>query len=438
MEIRPRVPEDDRAVEALLTEAFTEEDCDRLISLLRASPGYVPGLDLVAVDRGHGEGDGSGRGDGDEVIGQVILTRVPLRCPDGTKRQVLCLGPIAVRPDRQGQGIGRALIERALHLADQQGEPFVLLEGDPKLYGRFGFTAAADRGLLSPSPTIPDRAFQVRPLSADDLSLRGQVDYPVSFWAACGAGIPEPVEADGPFHIPWLYQLARYCGWVEALAVDADLRTPVPACPGWDVGDVLVHLGVVHRRALGWIRDGHRPADGLAGPEDGDQRAWFATGWRELYAALAADPPSTPAATWSPWDDTNGFWRRRMVHEIVIHAHDVLSALDADPAWGVPRDIALDGIDEALRLFLATRLGGHAVGARALVCIEAGGRAWSVATHQGRIEVNSLWRPLEPQARISGGPAEVYAWLWGRGSAVTIAGDRSAIDDLRRNLAAAL
>lgn len=65
----------------------------------------------------------------------------------------LLLGPIAVHPTRQGEGIGALLVEESLALAD--GWSRVLLVGDAPYYSRFGFSKL--HGVHMPPPTNPDR-----------------------------------------------------------------------------------------------------------------------------------------------------------------------------------------------------------------------------------------------------------------------------------------
>jgi uncharacterized protein (TIGR03083 family) len=419
--IRQETAADAAAVRAVNGAAFGGDKVPLLVDALRAAPGYVPELALVAEDAG-------------EVVGHTMLTRVDLAGTAGD-RSILCLSPLAVRPDRQGAGLGRALVAEALARADRMGEPVVVLEGDPALYRRFGFVAAEELGLLRPSPNIPPLAFQAHPLAAYDPKLRGRVRYSAPFWAFGGAGLPEAVGADG---IAWLFELARYAGWVETVTAAADLELPVPACPGWTVGDVLQHLGVIHRLVPAWLRDGRRPRSVAQGPSDGDVRAWYADGWRGLWDGLAAVPAEAPAASWSPWDDTAGFWRRRMVHEVAIHALDVFAAVpDSGPPWTATGPVALDGIDEALRLWLATQTGTRAGGSGGLVRIATGGREWTVGVHPHIVEVHT--RPTPPDARIEGDPAAVYAWLWGRDAgSVHVTGDEQAVADLRRALTVAM
>ena len=74
----------------------------------------------------------------------------PVRVGDAP---ALLLGPVAVHPTRQGEGVGRFLIENSLGLA--HGWDRVLLVGDEPYYGKFGFRKLS--GVIMPAPTNPDR-----------------------------------------------------------------------------------------------------------------------------------------------------------------------------------------------------------------------------------------------------------------------------------------
>jgi predicted N-acetyltransferase YhbS len=69
----------------------------------------------------------------------------------------LLLGPVAVHPTRQGEGIGALLVAESLERARELGWTRVVLVGDEPYYQRFGFTRDAARGLAFPPPTNPDR-----------------------------------------------------------------------------------------------------------------------------------------------------------------------------------------------------------------------------------------------------------------------------------------
>ena len=69
--------------------------------------------------------------------------------------EALLLGPVAVHPTAQGEGLGAALIRDTLVRAADLGHARVLLVGDAPYYARFGFTRLRD--VVMPPPTNPDR-----------------------------------------------------------------------------------------------------------------------------------------------------------------------------------------------------------------------------------------------------------------------------------------
>jgi predicted N-acetyltransferase YhbS len=70
-------------------------------------------------------------------------------------KPVLLLGPVAVHPTRQGEGLGGLLINESLAEAKRLGWERVMLVGDAPYYQRFGFRKL--RGVIMPPPTNPDR-----------------------------------------------------------------------------------------------------------------------------------------------------------------------------------------------------------------------------------------------------------------------------------------
>lgn len=85
----------------------------------------------------------------------------PVRVGDAAS---LLLGPVAVHPTRQGEGLGRALIDESLRHAAPLGWERVMLVGDAPYYGRFGFSRLDN--VEMPPPTNPDRVLG-RSLSPD-------------------------------------------------------------------------------------------------------------------------------------------------------------------------------------------------------------------------------------------------------------------------------
>lgn len=170
--IRPETTADHEEIAAVATRAFGSPAESRLIEAIRASDEYVAELALVAV---------IGRADSERVVGHVMVSRC--RLVDGThERTIVMLSPLAVDPDHQGRGIGGRLVRVVAALADERGEPLVVLEGDPRYYSRFGFEPAAGHGIELPLPKwAPVDAAQVLRLAGDEANLRGRVVYPTSF-----------------------------------------------------------------------------------------------------------------------------------------------------------------------------------------------------------------------------------------------------------------
>jgi predicted N-acetyltransferase YhbS len=97
-----------------------------------------------------------------------------------SRAPALLLGPVAVHPTRQGEGLGALLIAEGLGRAREAGWTRVLLVGDEPYYRRFGFSRETARGLDFPPPTNPDRLL-ARALEPD--AWRG-VAGPVLRWDA--------------------------------------------------------------------------------------------------------------------------------------------------------------------------------------------------------------------------------------------------------------
>ena len=87
----------------------------------------------------------------------------------------LLLGPVAVHPTRQGEGLGALLVEESIARAADMGWTRVILVGDEPYYSRFGFTRNTARALTFPPPTNPDRLLG-RALTPDAFDgVRGMV-----------------------------------------------------------------------------------------------------------------------------------------------------------------------------------------------------------------------------------------------------------------------
>jgi putative acetyltransferase len=161
--VRRERPDDEPEIARVIDAAFGDTETSDFTAQLRASPGYVPELTFVAEDEGG-------------IVGFTMLSYVAV-----DERPVLILTPMAVRPDRQRQGVGAAVVRAAIAAADERGEPVLLVEGVPSYYPQFGFRSASALGLERPDERIPEAAWMALPLAAHDPALRGRVVYPAFF-----------------------------------------------------------------------------------------------------------------------------------------------------------------------------------------------------------------------------------------------------------------
>lgn len=91
----------------------------------------------------------------------------------------LLLGPIAVHPTRQGEGLGGWLIEETLAQAVALGWSRVMLVGDAPYYARFGFSLL--QGVVMPPPTNPSRVLGRELQHGAWVGVTGQVEQALNF-----------------------------------------------------------------------------------------------------------------------------------------------------------------------------------------------------------------------------------------------------------------
>jgi uncharacterized protein (TIGR03083 family) len=195
------------------------------------------------------------------------------------------------------------------------------------------------------------------------------------------------------------------------------LAAPVAACDEWSVGDVVGHLGGVHRWAAVAIHEQHGNHEPEPAPTDpGELGEWFEAGATALLEALAADPKD-PAWSFSqePGHRNVGFWQRRQAHENSIHAWDVATAVGAPATYD--ESLAADGVGEVLEVFVPR--------------MRARGLLAELPTSVALVGPDFYWHlgdAPDPIAEAQGSCVDLLLTLWHRtdGSALTWVGHADA------------
>jgi putative acetyltransferase len=165
MNIRGETLLDYPAIAEVNILAFGKEDEAQIIEKIRDSDRYIPELSLVAEVE-------------DVVVGHILFSYIDL-IGEETLR-VLGLAPMAVHPQFQRQGIGSALVQKGLEIADAMGEAIVIVLGHPPFYSRFGFQPSVNYKIQCPFE-VPEDVFMVKPLKNYQEKYKGQVVYPPAF-----------------------------------------------------------------------------------------------------------------------------------------------------------------------------------------------------------------------------------------------------------------
>lgn len=151
-------------VETLLDAAFGADRKARTAYRLREGVVYLPGLSfgLLALN---------------QLVGSIQCWPVRLiesGCP------LVLVGPVAVAPDQQGLGHGHILMHATLDAAARQGDPVLVMIGDPEYYERFGFYAVQAAGWTLPGPWEPRRLL-VRNIAKHALPEHGLIGPDMSY-----------------------------------------------------------------------------------------------------------------------------------------------------------------------------------------------------------------------------------------------------------------
>jgi uncharacterized protein (TIGR03083 family) len=229
---------------------------------------------------------------------------------------------------------------------------------------------------------------------------------------------------------------------LRAAVVGADPSVRVPSCPDWSVGDLARHVAEVYLHKAECIRLRAFPEEWPPGVLDPDPVISLDKTHAVLIERFSAHSAADPAATWYEPDQTVGFWIRRMAQETVIHRIDAELAAGG-PVSPIPDDLAVDGIDEVLKLFVGYGSThwlddfGSLLDApdERPVSVSTGHRAWTLTAVAGRdgrpgqVNVADAATGTEGEALVSGDAAPLLRWLWNRAddASVRISGDAALL-----------
>ena len=153
--IREESPEDIPAVYRINEAAFGRSHEALLVKRLRDRKAIIHSL--VAEEEG-------------ELIGHVLFSPIMIQGESGVVVVACALGPVAVLPEKQKEGVGSMLIEAGIKLCHRAGYAAMFVLGHPSYYPRFGFRPAGQFG-ISCAYKVPEEAFMV--LELQEGALQG-------------------------------------------------------------------------------------------------------------------------------------------------------------------------------------------------------------------------------------------------------------------------
>ncbi len=157
LQIRPEKPEDNCAIDALLSAAFGPGALARAAFRVREQAPHDPDLAFTGFCD-------------DRLVASVRLTPIMIGETPG-----FLLGPLVVDPAHKNNGHGRALVAHALDAAAKSGHRLVVLVGDAPYYGPLGFAAIPAGSVKMPGPVDPARLLAAELVPGSAIGLAGEI-----------------------------------------------------------------------------------------------------------------------------------------------------------------------------------------------------------------------------------------------------------------------
>lgn len=217
----------------------------------------------------------------------------------------------------------------------------------------------------------------------------------------------------------------------------------VASCPGWDLGDLVWHVGDVWSRWGRIVSEGVTTLEGLQAldrpvrPSDDMLLDWVTAAHTSVFSALVDASADTEVWTWTGTNRTAAWVRRRMAQETAVHRWDASDAVGIP--YEIPATLAADGIDEFLMWFAGRRMSDGAAPVNGTVHLhctddDLGGASngeWLVC----RLDESGAEFTREHakgDAAVRGRANDLLLWLWRRdGGPVDIVGDAAVAERFR-------
>jgi uncharacterized protein (TIGR03083 family) len=251
-------------------------------------------------------------------------------------------------------------------------------------------------------------------------------------------------------------EVSEYVGFVAsegelfaAAAEHGDLNVDVPPCAGWDIRELVRHLGMIHLWAAGnvafpkddWLEVDDLPD--LAGlwpdlaqswPDDANLVSWYRATLANLVRVLESAPADVECFTFLPATTPLTMWARRQASEIAIHR------FDAEVSRGITSrfdpNFATDMLDELLSGF-APRTREIDVEAQRQLHIHAQdvGEHWYLTIGPKGIETTRDGDGDGADLTVTGTVADLYLLFWNRipDSTADMEGDADLMDVWHNN-----
>ena len=258
------------------------------------------------------------------------------------------------------------------------------------------------------------------------------------------ASDPTP-DGDSPIAYDAITQLRTDATGFIDLVSDQALATVVPACPGWNLGDLTWHLAEVWHRWSLIVAQGITALDAVRAleqpqrPNDASLIAWARAAQESVTSAIVEADEQRLVWTWTGTSQPVAWAARRMAQETAVHRWDAANAVGS--CDDIPAVVAADGIEEFLSCFAARRPNDAAepiAGTVHLHCTDVGSNdqplvngEWLV-TRLDESGIEFRREHAKGDVAIRGRANDLLLWLWRRdGGSVEILGDAAVAERFR-------